>query len=365
MPNNFSVIGDISAFSYFKNIPFAPRAVYPSDVTATATTSAPPPPPPYVPAATTSPPPPPPPPPATYPPVNLYNEVLPPIYQPDAPQDDDVDDEPVESTNPPPAPPAQTYFSPEPAGSTAYTSYPPAPVTTPAPQPEPEPETAAPEVAEYETAPSSSPEPVAPIFRWRQLTQPESSYRTVYQANSYTSAPALAPVAPDTEDKKPKDIYVPNFITPSTYQQPTQTTPAPAPAPAPEPIFYFRDVVEEVKPEEPPQAPEEPPSPATEALTPSPVYYKPVAVPEPPSPRYPEPEPKPEPAPEVTPSPVYYKYPNDSASNPEESAPSSGQEPKSEAPGFGDFIDQADFQIPEVFRSFLNEPPKWINMKNW
>ncbi len=102
--------------------------------------------------------------------------------------------------------------------------------------------------------------------------------------------------------------------------------------------------------------------------TPSPVYYKPIEPSET-SPEVPAPDSAPEPAqqppssPDLTPSPVYYKYPTSSDPSPE-----INQEPKNEEEvGYSsqNFISEANFQIPEFFRTFLNTPPKWINMNNW
>lgn len=180
----------------------------------------------------------------------------------------------------------------------------------------------------------------------------------------------------DTRFVKAKDNYVPTFInsSPSYQQQPSPTTAQPTPG-SPGPIFYFRDVVEDVtaKQEVPPEAPSNPPE---ETPTPSPVYYKPA--PEPPAPeqpqqRYPEAPPREPASPEPTASPVYYKYSDEPKPEPpvqpETSAPEYEQEPKSGESGSGfpsqDFVNEANFQIPDIFRSFLNTPPKWINMKNW
>ena len=116
-----------------------------------------------------------------------------------------------------------------------------------------------------------------------------------------------------------------------------------------------------------PAAPEAPP-------TASPIYYKTVEVPAPetaPEPVY-QPEAPPQ-EPEPTPSPIYYKTPD--SPTPPPAAPegaSAEYDDKQKTVGeneFGfpsqNFVNQENFKIPEFFRTFLNTPPKWINMNNW
>ena len=216
-----------------------------------------------------------------------------------------------------------------------------------------------------------------------------------------------------------KERYVPSFfISPSSQPPPTEE-PTPEAGNGDAPLFYFKEIVEEpdnevsdtiqdppapaapepVSPAQPypppapvaPAQPYPPPAPVVPAqpypppvpdapvpATPSPVYYKPFPPEESPAPPA---EPALEPNPpaeeqgptesELTPSPVYYKYSEDS-SNPDNVAPvAEAQEPKQEEgeelAGFPsqNFVNQENFQIPEFFRTFLNTPPKWINMNNW
>jgi hypothetical protein len=230
----FPAIGDISPFSYFKDIAFSPRIVYPAAAAAPS-------PAPYSPTTAA-----PPPPPAAYPTVNLYSQVLPQSYESNAPLAT------VESTLPPVAQ-TQTYDSPETTpSSTEYVPNPPS--VTPAPEPEPEPAPAqAPAPESYDTSSSETEGPEAVTeqinepsqnvlaYRWRQVPKRENYREPLLRLTPYETTAS-------EDDYKVTIKYVPNFITSSPYQ-PT-TTESPAPPPAAEPIFYFRD-----------QAAEEPASP--------------------------------------------------------------------------------------------------------
>jgi len=161
-------------------------------------------------------------------------------------------------------------------------------------------------------------------------------------------------VAPANNVKEVEN-YVPSFFISSSLSQPPPVEEsAPEAGNSEAPLFYFKEIVEE------------------------PDNYKPLPPaesPAPPAESAPEPNPPAEEQgpseSEPTPSPVYYKYP-DSSSNSDDSAPvAESQEPKQEdgeeLAGFPtqNFINQDNFKIPEFFRTFLNTPPKWINMNNW
>ena len=239
-------VGDISPFSYFKNVVLGgPRVVYPLDVTE-------PQPEPSTPAAVYNPTTTNAPPPFPYSPVNVLNSVLPQIYQSDAPT---VGESSISSTSTK----AQFQYTSASTGSTDYLVYP--PLGTPPPEP------SIPESVDNENEPEAtkSDEPNETgnnqVYRWRQLPQTGSAqnqgptYNTVAQPQGPTyntvaqdQSPIYNSVAQHSEQKT-KQNYVPTYVTySSSYSQPSSPPPPPSPveesSPAP-PIFYFQGVVKE------------------------------------------------------------------------------------------------------------------------
>jgi hypothetical protein len=217
---------------------------------------------PEVPAPDYNPTPPNPPAPAPYVPVNVVNNVLPPIYQSNAPSFDESNTSTKE---------AQLQITSASTGSTDYLVYP--PLGTPPPEP-PVPESSI--ENENEPEPTQNDEPIETgnnqVYQWRQLPQTGSAPNQGpnYSTNAQDQTPIYNNAAPDqgpvynnaapnqisNSVSKPTELktrqnYVPSFVTySSSYPQPpTPATPPPPPPPveesSPPPIFYFQGAVKE------------------------------------------------------------------------------------------------------------------------
>ena len=234
----------------------------------------------------------------------------------------------------------------------------------------------------YPSYPPLAPAPPKPKHYGFRLL-PSTSPSTIDLANEVDSSP-------NNQYKRDQVANTPNLSYKSAYtSEDLQNEPQTLHTPDGQ-TFYLVSEVEHEESEGIPKVEIPPPTTTSEAPTPSPVYYKyPTPAPELPQPqkvvyyRQEENVPAQQPvnSPEATTESsgaIYIQRrsttPKVSTSTKNEVVQTTEKEPvtessariesKTEGFSFG-FPAGMTFGIPQEFRTFLNTPPKWINMENW